>query len=221
MSALVEEEIYSQRALDAPNPVLCYQTRCGIVENVHRGVICCVSITADTKQQPKVIYSNGNINQLFFPRSAVKYIQILPLLESGAVEHYGFTLEELAVMCASHSSSPVHLNAVRSILSKIGAHESDLRCGGHTPEFEEDTFEYIRNGTTTPFKDHIYNNCSGKHAGFLALCKYKGFPLEGHLNVDHPAQVLIRAAIADMFCIPPDELRFGIDGCRYVMMNDY
>lgn len=89
-------------------------------------------------------FSSGNIDQVIYPRSAMKYIQILPLLESGAVEHYQFTDEEIAVMCASHYSEPHHLAVVRAILSKIGVTEDDLACGGHAPGCEVSMYQYIR-----------------------------------------------------------------------------
>ena len=200
-----EYDKYGPRADDTPNPVLCFQTRSGITENVHRGVVCCIEALDDTKY--RIIHQAGNIDQQFFPRSAVKYVQVLPLLESGCVEHFGFTPEEIAVMCSSHNATPEHLRVVRSILSKCGVNESDLNCGGHTPGCEVSAWNYVRAGVATPFRDHIYNNCSGKHAGFLALCKFKGFPLQGYLEQDHPVQVLVRQSISDIFCIPFSELR--------------
>ena len=193
------------------NPVLCYATRSGITENVHRGVVCCVQVQPHNKYD--VVYSQGNIEQMFYPRSALKYVQILPLLESGAVEHFGFTEQELAIMCASHNSEAEHLVTVRSILAKAGISESDLRCGGHTPISEAAAFEYVRQGCKTPFTDHIYNNCSGKHAGFLALSKFLGYSLDDYLSPTHPIQLLIRSAVCDVFGIESDVLHLGIDGC--------
>ena len=161
----------------------------------------------------EVVYSYGNIHQMMYPRSAVKYTQILPLLESGAADHFGFTDEEIAVMCASHNGQPEHLAVVRSILSKIGAAESDLSCGGHWPETEF-AVQYIKDGIDLGgFKEHIFNNCSGKHAGFLALAKYIGAPLTGYLERTHPVQELVRLAVSDVFGIPLDRLHAGVDGC--------
>jgi L-asparaginase II len=192
--------------------VLCETTRSGIVEIRHRGIICCTELSSDGT--PRITYQTGNIDQLFYPRSAMKYVQILPLLECGAADHYGFTEKELSIMCASHNSEECHLETVRSILSKIEIDESELRCGGHTPISEEAAFNYVRQGAPTPFHAHIYNNCSGKHAGFLALCKYLNHPLEGYLSPNHPIQILIREAVSDVFGVPDDELYAGTDGCR-------
>jgi L-asparaginase II len=193
------------------NPVIAYQTRCGIVENIHRGSICSVQVHDDGRYD--VVYSAGDISRPFYLRSALKYVQILPMLESGAVEHYNFSDAEIAVMCSSHDAEPFHLEAVRGILSKAGLTELQLGCGPHTPMHEASAFRYVREGTPTPFSSGIYNNCSGKHAGFLALCKFKGFPLEGYLSPSHPLQQLILSAASDVFGVEERSIHIGIDGC--------
>jgi len=185
---------------------------------------------------------------MFYPRSALKYCQILPLLENGCMEKYNFTLEEISVMCASHGrnhqwnhsfnrflivfhmyldSEPRHLELVRSILAKVGLDETDLRyihitysftkgilnhlrrCGGHFPGSESAAIEYVRCGVCN-FSKGIYNNCSGKHAGFLALAKHIGAPTETYLNKDHPVQKLVQAAACDVFGIDPSQLHIGL-----------
>lgn len=184
----------------------------------YTGVVCVVHLEEDGT--PKTVYSAGDTNQIFYPRSAMKYTQVLPLFETGAADHFGFSDEEVAVMCASHEGEPRHLEVVRGILHKIGASEDDLACGGHTPGCEESAFQYVREGAATPFRGHIYNNCSGKHAGFLAVAKHLGVPFKGYLDMSHPVQQLIRSAVSDVFQIPLDVLYAGIDGCSapaYVM----
>lgn len=88
-----------------------------------------------------------------------------------------------------------------------------MACGGHTPISEAAAFQYVREGIDTPFKDHIYNNCSGKHAGFLAVCKYMNFPVDNYLNVMHPVQQLTLDAICDLFELDKSALHVGLDGC--------
>lgn len=154
------------------------------------------------------------LTNFFYPRSCLKYAQVLPLLESGAVEFFGFNDLEIAVMCSSHNAEPCHLATVRSILSKAGIDESDLRCGGHTPVSETAAFQYVRDGACTPFVDHIYNNCSGKHAGFLALSKYLHEPLEGYLEPSHRVQQLVREAVCAVFDLDILNLQAGVDGCN-------
>jgi L-asparaginase II len=199
-----------------PNPPLCYTTRSHLIEIVHHGIVCCTELSSDGS--PKILCQVGDIDRLFYPRSAMKFVQILPLLESGAADYYDFTDRELSVMCASHNSEGFHLETVRNILSKIALHENDLACGGHTPISEEAAFEYVREGVQTPFRAHIYNNCSGKHAGFLALCKYLNHPIEGYLSPSHPIQRLIREAVSDVFQISDEELYAGVDGCRFTLL---
>jgi L-asparaginase II len=100
----------------APNPILCCTTRSGLVEMTHRGVFCCVKALPDRNHE--VLFSAGNLEQLFYPRSSMKFIQVLPVIETGTAEHFGFTDTEISVMCASHNAEPEHLATVRSILTK-------------------------------------------------------------------------------------------------------
>lgn len=95
----MSESLISSRVNEDPNPVLCAESRNGIVESIYRGVVCLVKLNGASHD---VIHASGNIKQMFYPRSALKYCQVLPLLESGCVEEYNFTLEEISVMCASH-----------------------------------------------------------------------------------------------------------------------
>lgn len=193
-----------------PNPVLCVGTRNGLPELIHRGAVCVVAADADGSYS--IQHAVGNIQQWMYLRSAAKFVQVLPLVESGALSHFRFSEEELAVMCASHWGEPFHLAAVRSILGKIGCEEGDLGCGGHAP-MESCAYDYVRAGAPTPFVQDVYNNCSGKHAGFLALCKFLGHPIKGYLDPDHPVQRLVKEATCDVFCISPDTIHTGVDGC--------
>lgn len=198
------------------NPVLCIQTRNGITENMFRGVVC-VARVKET-YEVEIIHSRGNIDQMIYPRSANKYVQILPLLESGAADHFKFTDKEIAVMCASHNAEPDHLTTVREILAKIDCKESDLQCGSHTPVDLKSAFQYCLDAGTNlyPFQSPIFNNCSGKHAGMLALCKFLGHPIEGYLSPDHPIQLLMKEAACDIFDIQDGTvgtLHIGVDGC--------
>ena len=94
------------------NPILVEVYRGGELESFHRGVICVVN------DKGEILYSAGNVEQICYPRSALKFFQVLPLLESGAAEHYGFTLEEIALMCGSHNGEPEHVRVASSILQK-------------------------------------------------------------------------------------------------------
>ena len=193
-----------QQTVSLATPVLVETTRSGVVESQQRGMVCVMD------QDDVVLYRAGNIERVVFPRSALKYMQVLPFLESGAAEHFGITDEEIAVMCASHNAEPPHLKAVRSILAKAGLSEADLNCGAHAPMSKDAAEALVKKGESPT---QIHNNCSGKHAGFLALAKFLDAPLENYLSPEHPVQVLVREAITDLCQIPPREMVWGIDGC--------
>lgn len=187
-----------------PNPVLAVSYRNGVAESFHRGVICVV----DTRGE--VVYSVGDIQQLTFPRSALKYIQHLPLLESGAFNHFGFTDDELAIMCGSHNGEPEHLRVVSQILNKINLDISSLKCGAHPPFSPAEAERFFRRNETATA---LHNNCSGKHAGFLALCVYLGLDTSDYLKPTHPVQQMIRKTVAEMHEMDESLLVPALDGC--------
>jgi L-asparaginase II len=189
---------------DACNPVLVEVMRGGVLESFHRGVICVVDKTGE------VIFSRGNIQQVCYPRSAMKFVQVLPLLEKNAIQHFGFTLEEVAVMCGSHNGEPDHLRVVRSILAKAGLDESYLECGAQYPSSKKESDELIRNNEPAL---PVHNNCSGKHAGMLALAVVLGVDPKGYINPSHPVQQLILKAVEEMYEYPAAKMVTALDGC--------
>ena len=146
----------------------------------------------------------------FYPRSAVKILQALPLVESGAADVFDLDAEELAVACASHSGDRVHLDAVRSLLGKAGLAERELACGAHWPLSEATTRELLRGGRRPRA---IHNNCSGKHAGMLAAALHLGFDPRGYETPDHPLQVMIARILSDTCGVALDASRMALDGC--------
>jgi L-asparaginase II len=186
------------------NPILVEVNRGGVLESFHRGVVCIVN------QDDQVIYSQGDIKQVCFPRSALKFFQQIPLLTSGTVEHFGFTEKEIALFCGSHNGEPQHVETVRSILSKIGLDESYLLCGPQMPTLKEDMYDLIRHDLQP---QRIHNNCSGKHAGFLAYCVFRNWSLEDYIDPNHPLHLEILDVISDFHRYPKAEIRQGIDGC--------
>lgn len=187
-----------------PNPILAVSYRNGVAESFHRGVICVVDAHGS------VLFSVGDIQQITFPRSALKYIQHLPLLESGAFHQFGFSLEELAIMCGSHNGEPEHLQLVSQILEKINFGVSHLKCGAHPPFLPAEAERFFRRNETATA---LHNNCSGKHAGFLALCKFLDFEPEEYLNPSHPVQAIIRKTVAEMHEMDESLLVPALDGC--------
>ena len=170
------------------NPILVEVKRGTLVESIHRGAIA----IADT--DGNVPFALGNIEVPVFPRSAVKLMQAIPLVESGAADAYGLDDGELAIACGSHSGEAKHLAAVRSLLAKSGVEERCLACGAHLPMSDRAARELERAGRSP---SPVHNNCSGKHAGMLATAKYLGLDLEGYERLDHPVQKAIRRVISE------------------------
>ncbi len=177
------------------------EERNGLVEAVHRAHVAIMN------QKGELQYSSGRTDYLTFSRSCMKPFQALPLLTSGAFDHFDLNEQELAVISGSHSGESVHLELVRSILTKGGLDESYLRCGGHLPFHQETSIPLM--GKFTP----IHDNCSGKHAGVLLLSKFRDYPLNNYLDLDHPAQREVTASISDISGTDTEKIIIGIDGC--------
>ncbi|MFY0673709.1 MAG: asparaginase [Bacteroidia bacterium] len=186
------------------NPILVERTRGQIVESFHSGSICLVN------KQGEIIFSLGDVNQLSFTRSALKPFQSIPLIESGAADGFNLTDQEIAVTCGSHNAEAEHLQAVNSILKKIELDKSNLKCGPQLPTGRIPRNEIRKTGAKA---EDIHNNCSGKHAGFLALCKYLGWSTDNYIDVEHTSQILIKNTCAELFEIAPEAFILGEDGC--------
>jgi L-asparaginase II len=186
------------------NPVLVKMTRNGLVESIHRGSACVVDRTGN------ILWMTGNIRGPVFTRSAMKFIQVLPLIESGAADHFQLTDEEIAVICASHNGEPEHLRVVIGILNRAEISPDALRCGAHRP-FHGPASDQLLTAGLKPTA--LHNNCSGKHAGFLLLSKFLNAPLESYLDPEHPVQQMVKEAAADLYEVPASELFPGTDGC--------
>ncbi|MEZ4457382.1 MAG: asparaginase [Gemmatimonadales bacterium] len=136
---------------------------------------------------------------------------MLPLLQDGAVERFKLTAEELAIACASHSSEPIHLETVDRFLAKLALDESALACGPHVPLGPDTARRVAREGIVmTP----RWSNCSGKHAGMLALAKCHGWPAAGYEALGHPVQERIVAEVERWTGLGRDELVLTVDGCN-------
>jgi L-asparaginase II len=179
-------------------------TRGSIVESTHLGAMAVVD------SQGTLLYSLGDPHTVAFLRSSAKPFQVLPFVERGGVEHFGFTPRELALSCASHETARIHLEAVAALQAKVGIHESDLQCGPHLPSDSSMLKEVIRNGIKPTAN---FNNCSGKHTAMLAHAKMRGLPLDTYLSPDHPVQRDILAGFADMCGLSTRDVELGTDGC--------
>ncbi|MGH7606938.1 MAG: asparaginase, partial [Gemmatimonadales bacterium] len=161
----------------------------------------------------RTVARHGDPSRRAWLRSSAKPIQLLPLVEEGLVERYGFSDEQLAVMAASHNAEPFHLEAVRGVLEKADLEEGMLRCGAHEPMSAAAAEDLRRRGEKpTP----IHNNCSGKHAGMLAVCRAMGWPLDCYLDADHLLQRRIWTTLAELAGMAPEDIGRAVDGCGVV-----
>ena len=174
------------------------------VEGVHRGVVAVVNPAGE------LLHSLGNPAYGTYLRSAIKMVQAVPVIESGAAERFEFDNAELAICCASHAGAEYHVRTVRGMLEKIGLAEKALACGGHLPEDDAMRERLIR-AEATPTA--IYNNCSGKHTGMLAACLANGWDTEGYLELEHPLQQKILSLVAEYSSLSVEEIETGVDGC--------
>ena len=143
-------------------------------------------------------------------RSAAKPFQLLPLVERGHAARWGFDDETLAVMTGSHIGSRYHVALVSGILARIGLSDHDLACGFHEP-LDPESLVQIRMHPAD--RSPLYNNCSGKHAGMLALALAEGWPTQGYEQAGHPVQQHMKRAVADSCGVAPESLSVGVDGC--------
>lgn len=179
-------------------------TRGNDVESIHFGSVAVVNTRGG------LLYQAGDPDFLTFTRSTIKPFQAAPFLRAGGPAKFGFTTQEVALLCASHSGEPMHAEAVQSMLHKAGCGEHHLRCGCHEP------MVYAATDTPAPIGEtwnQLHHNCSGKHAGFLASCVQHGYSLDSYLDAAHPVQQAVRASVAHFAGIAESDLHMGIDGC--------
>lgn len=181
--------------------------RGGVVESRHA-----VSIAVRDADGGSLI-AVGDVDAVTFYRSAAKPLQALPLVEEGVVEKYGLTDEELALCCASHEGEPRHVAAARSILRRAGAEESQLRCGAHAPYSGQAAAALAAAGESP---GRIHNNCSGKHAGMIALARAMEWDSEDYHEATHPVQERMRDEVVRWSGLPASRIPTAVDGCGVV-----
>lgn len=184
--------------------VLAEVQRGTVVECRHRGAIVVADVTG------RVVASAGDPGLMTYFRSAAKPFQALPIVTSGAADHFAFTNEELAVCAASHNGEAAHKLVIGGLLAKLGLDETALRCGV-VPPIDRETAARVGAGLLAPTQLHC--DCSGKHSGMLAVCQQMGWPLETYKEPDHPLQRQIRHILGEYFGVPGEELTTATDGC--------
>ncbi len=186
------------------NPVLVEVMRGGIVESRHRGSVAVVDDAGRT------VLAMGDVERPVYPRSAVKALQALALIESGAADRFGLGDDEIALACASHAGSTAHVAAAASMLAKAGQGPQVLECGAHWPNGVEDARALAASGLVP---SALHNNCSGKHAGFVCVACARGVDPRGYVRPEHPVQREVRSVLEQMSGQAIDPTTCGTDGC--------
>jgi L-asparaginase II len=199
----VEKERQLWHSRPMANPVLVEITRGSLVESIHRGAVA----VSDAEGNLKVAI--GDVETPVFPRSALKPVQAVVLVESGAADAYSLSDEEIALACASHSGEKMHTERVAAWLARIECGVSDFACGPHRPVHEATATAMIRDGARW---SALHNNCSGKHTGFMTAARHFGADVAGYERHDHIVQREVESALKDMAGLSHD-LPWGVDGC--------
>ena len=188
-----------------PNAVAVEVIRGDEVESLHRAS-CAV---ADARG--RIVERWGDVERPVYLRSAIKPIQALPLVETGAAARFDVGDAEIALACASHNGEPKHIAAVEAWLARLGLAAADLKCGAHAPLHEPSANALFRAGGAPTA---VHNNCSGKHAGMLTTARHFGEPTRDYIHRDHPVQQRVARAIGEMSGVDVSHAPVGIDGCN-------
>jgi len=186
------------------NPLTVEVTRGELVESRH----IANAVVVDAKGN--VLHAWGDIDRLIYPRSAIKPLQAIPFVESGAASACNANPSEVAFACASHNGEHHHVDGVCAWLGRMGLGPEHLECAAHWPHEEQTLRERL---IEQPELDATSNNCSGKHTGFLATAKHLGESLKGYILPDHPVQRRLLAVLSDMGGVDLAATPRGIDGC--------
>lgn len=179
-------------------------TRGGLLECQHFGSVAVVNAAG------KLLAHAGDPHWLTFTRSTLKALQALPFVEADGPEKFGLTSAHVALLCASHNGEDMHVSGVTQMLEKAGQSYKALQCGCHVPGI----FSYMDKAAPEGLQfDERHNNCSGKHAGFVAYCVQHGLSLDDYIAPNHPLQQAIRRDVARAAGMDEADLKIGIDGC--------
>ena len=204
---MAEQESATQRVVmadDPATPIAVEVTRGGMVESVHRVAAAVV----DRQGCARLTWGDGT--RPIFPRSAIKPLQALTVIESGAADAFDLSADEIALSCASHRGEPMHVTRVAAWLERLGLTLEALECGPQMPGHAASARALIKAGEApTP----AHNNCSGKHAGMLTTACHLNEPVAGYSAADHPVQTRLIALIGALGGVDLSYTARGIDGC--------
>lgn len=185
-------------------PFVVELTRGAMTESRHR----VAAAVADASGA--VLLAAGDPERPIYARSAIKPLQALAMVETGATEAFGLGDAEIALACASHSGEPAHVDTVRAWLARIGRGEEDLECGAHPPLHLDSADSLVQSGTGP---SPMHNNCSGKHCGFLTAAHHLGYDSKGYVGYQHPVQQRVLGILEQMTGLDLGAAPRGTDGC--------
>ncbi len=188
------------------NPLQVHWTRGSMTESTH--IVDAVVLDAQGLVQAE--FGVGTLDKIY-PRSAIKIFQALPLVLSGAADHYQLTAEHLALACASHFGEPQHVELIRSWLQKISRDEGSLICAAHLPLGEKGQQLFWQNNDSL---HRWHNNCSGKHCGLISSLLYRKIQIADYHSYNHPAQIEIRQILSILSGESMDQASWAVDGCE-------
>ncbi len=189
---------------DQDSPVLVEIWRGDAVESQHRGIAVAVDV------EGRVVFAAGDAQRVVYPRSALKFFQSIPLLESGAADFFNLTAAEIALACASHGAEDLHLRALHGWLARLNLGVDDLECGADMPLIQSVAHDLIRSGDE-PTRAH--QNCSGKHAAMLTLARFMEADLPGYSDYHHPVQRAWMTTLSELIEADVRAMPWERDGC--------
>jgi len=186
------------------NPVLAEVFRKNIVESFHRGS----AIVVD--KNGEIVLRVGDVDRNIFPRSSLKLFQTIPLVETGAADHYGLSDKEIALACASHNAEPMHVETVLNWLERLGLDKEDLECGPDLPLLNKEAYRLL---SANEKPTRVHQNCSGKHAGMLTLARFMNIETKGYSDHNHATQAAWMKALSALTGTDIHGLEWERDGC--------
>lgn len=192
------------------NPIFVEAKRPVLRDAAYRGAY--VAVKADGT----VIDQLGEVDSLFYPRSALKLFQAMGLMMSGAADAFQVSPEEISIACASHSGEEAHRALVAAWLKRIGCCVDDLVCGPHTPLGTEVAKKLAKQGLEP---DRLHAACSGKHTGFLTLARFRNHDIKGYADINHPTQQEVNRYIVEFLDKDILQNPTGIDGCQAPVLS--
>ncbi len=181
-------------------------TRNDLIESRHFGA------AAICNHRGELLHSWGDVDQFIFPRSAIKPLLAIPMIELEASDHYKLKANEIALSCASHQGEKFHTEVLSRWLQRLGLEEQHLACGCAWPEDELRARELVANGQSD---SRLHHNCSGKHLGFLTTAMHIKAPLNNYCDLEHPVQQLGLQAVSELVDFDLSNSNIGVDGCGF------